>query len=66
MFQAVQITIAPAIGGFIVTYPKTTDAGDLEYVQEVATTTGKAMRVAKAAVEAFSLVVKTKDDAAEA
>jgi hypothetical protein len=58
----VEITIAPVIGGFVVTYPRTGEDGTLEFVQEVATTSGKAVRIAKAAVEAFSLVTK-KDDA---
>lgn len=61
----VEITIAPVIGGFVVTYPRMQDDGDHVLVQEVATTSGKAMRIAKAAVEAFSLVTKSKDDAAE-
>lgn len=61
----VEITIAPVIGGFVVTYPRADENGDLEFVQEVATTSGKAVRIAKAAVEAYSLVTKSKDDAAE-
>lgn len=64
MLQA-EITIAPVIGGFVVTYPRLDAKGEAEFVQEVATTSGKAMRIAKAAVEAFSLVTKSKDDAAE-
>lgn len=62
----VEITIAPVIGGFVVTYPRADADGDVEFVQEVATSPGKAIRIAKAAVEAFSLVSKSKDDAAEA
>jgi hypothetical protein len=58
----VEITIAPVIGGFVVTYPRADANGELEFVQEVATTSGKAVRIAKAAVEAYSLVTK-KDDA---
>jgi hypothetical protein len=61
----VEISIAPVIGGFVVTYPRQDDNGETVVVQEVATTVGKAMRVAKAAVEAYSLVTKSKDDAAE-
>ena len=61
----VEITIAPVIGGFVTTYPRQDADGDFEMVQEVATSPGKAIRIAKGAVEAFSLVSK-KDDAAEA
>lgn len=61
----VSIVIEPVIGGFVVTYPRADENGDPEFVQEVATTSGKAIRIAKAAVEAYSLVTK-KDDAAEA
>jgi hypothetical protein len=64
----VEVKIAPVIGGFVITYPRLADNGGVEFVefvQEVATTSGKAMRVAKAAVDAFSLVTKSKDDAAE-
>lgn len=60
-----EITITPVIGGFIIDYPRQTDHGHVEFVQEVATTVGKAMRIAKAAVDTFSLVTKSKDDAAE-
>jgi hypothetical protein len=60
----VEITIAPVIGGFVVTYPRAAADGTLEFVQEVATTPGKAVRIAKAAVEEYSLV--KKDDASEA
>jgi hypothetical protein len=62
-----EVTIAPVIGGFVVTYPRLVPGVEnaIEFVEEVATTSGKAMRIAKAAVEAFSLVAKSKDDAAE-
>jgi hypothetical protein len=56
------INIAIAVGGFIVSYP-VKDGEDVKYVSEVVTTVGKAMRVAKKAVEEFSLVAKSKDDA---
>jgi hypothetical protein len=65
MFHA-SITIRPVIGGFVVQYPTFADgATEPQYVEEIATTSGKALRIAKAAVEAFSLVTKTKDEAAE-
>jgi hypothetical protein len=57
------ITISPVIGGFVVSYPKHTDDGDAIMVQEVTTSVGRAMRIAKDAVNAFSLVKKTTDDA---
>ncbi len=63
MKQQVNISISPVIGGFVVHYPATAEDGNVYYVQEVATTSGKAMRIAKAAVEAFSLVTKSKDEA---
>lgn len=59
----VSIVIRPVIGGFVVEYPVHTDSGAVEHRTEVATSLGKAMRVAKTAVEAFSLVKKTADDA---
>ena len=55
----VNVSIRAVIGGFIVSYPKF--IGDSEHpftVTEVTTTLGKAMRVAKAALEEFSLVKK--------
>ncbi len=58
----VQVGITTAVGGFIVTYP-VKDGEGVKYVTEVVTTVGKAMRVAKKAVEEFSLVAKSKDDA---
>lgn len=62
-FQA-SVTITCAKGGFIVAYPQAVDGEEYPFmVQEVVTTVGKAMRVAKAAVEEFSLVVKSKEDA---
>lgn len=57
------ITIAPVIGGFIIEYPQWDVNGEVKVVIEVVTTIGKAMRVTKKAVEAFSLVAKSKDDA---
>lgn len=60
----VQITIAPVRGGFLVSYPVQAEAG-VVLVQEVATTSGKAMRIARTAVEAFSLVKKDDEPAAE-
>jgi hypothetical protein len=65
MNHQVQISIQPAVGGFVVTKPVALEGGGLTYEMEVVTTVGKAMRVAKAAVEAFSLVAKSKDEAAE-
>lgn len=63
MTQHAEITIEPVLGGFVVTYPKA-DANGIVVIQvEVATTVGKAMRIAKAAVEEFSLVKKSADDA---
>jgi hypothetical protein len=56
------ITIQPVIGGFIVQYPVRDGLAGFKYVTEVVTTVGKAMRVAKKAVEEFSLVAKTKDE----
>ncbi len=63
MYQDVHVTISPVIGGFVVTYPKHDADGDAVLVQEVATSVGKAMRIAKDAVNAFSLVKKSADDA---
>jgi hypothetical protein len=63
----VTVSITPVKGGFIVSYPEYRDGSDEPvFVQEVATTSGKAMRIAKAAVEVFSLVTKSKDEVAEA
>lgn len=59
----VEVTIAPVLGGFIVTYPRAVAGTGLEIVKEVATTPGKAIRIAKAAVEAFSLVKKDDTEA---
>jgi hypothetical protein len=56
------ISIQPVLGGFVVQYPLHTDGGVVHTV-EVATSLGKAMRIAKTAVEAFSLVKKSADDA---
>jgi hypothetical protein len=61
MEHHVNITIQPVVGGFIVQYPVKAGS-DVKYVTEVVTTVGKAMRVAKKAVEEFSLVAKTKDE----
>jgi len=67
MKYQVSVTIQPVIGGFVVHYPVLKDGEEYPLmVQEVATTSGKAMRIAKAAVESFSLVTKAKDEAAEA
>lgn len=63
MIQNVSIVITPAIGGFVVDYPVKGADGDITYVSEVATTVGKAMKMTKKAVEEFSLVAKSKDDA---
>jgi len=57
------VTIQPVLGGFVVHYPVHDDKGGVQHVQEVATSLGKAMRIAKTAVEAFSLVKKSADDA---
>lgn len=59
-YTSTSISIEPVIGGFIVTYPVYAGNGsdDVVVVQEVATTMGKAMRIAKAAVADFSLVGK--------
>lgn len=62
---SVQITIAPVRGGFVVSYPVLAPSGDIEAVQEIATTSGKAMRIARLAVEAFSLVKKDDESASE-
>jgi pyruvate carboxylase len=60
----VEITVKPAIGGFIVTYPKYVEGFTHPvYVKEVVNTVGKAMRLVKAATEEFSLVIKSKDEA---
>lgn len=65
----VSIGIQPVIGGFIVTYPaEAADDNGVAYIAhttEIATTVGKAMRIAKKAVEAFSKVKPTADDAAD-
>lgn len=58
------ISISPVKGGFIVVYPQFVEGEEYPVqVQEVVTTVGKAMRVAKAAVEEFSLVKKDAADA---
>ncbi len=61
---SVQITIAPVRGGFLVSYPIQGDDG-VQVVQEIATTSGKAMRIARLAVEAFSLVKKDDEPTAD-
>lgn len=61
--EHVTISIQPVIGGFVIHFPVHKDDGTVEFNAEVATSLGKAMRVAKAAVEAFSLVKKSADDA---
>jgi hypothetical protein len=58
----IKISIEPVIGGFIVTYPKYGNVSDIQLVQEVTTAASKAMRIAKTAVEQFSLVTKPKSD----
>jgi hypothetical protein len=68
MTQEVFITIQPAVGGFVVRYPKSYGSGEdhrIEYVSEVATTVGKAMRAVKRAVTDFSLVQTSKEDSEE-
>lgn len=64
-YQA-NISISPVLGGFIVSYPEYgADPDDYPIqVQEVATTLGKAMRIAKKAVEQFSLVKVEASEAA--
>ena len=57
------VSIQPVVGGFVLKYPVIDVNGNPMYVQEVVTSIGKAMRVAKAKVEEFSLVKKTTDDA---
>lgn len=57
------INIQPVLGGFIVSYPVRTGEDGTDYRQEVATSLGKAMRIAKTSVEEFSLVAKDKADA---
>ena len=60
----VQISIQPVVGGFIVRYPSFVEGFEHPVnVTEVVTSLGKAMRVAKTAVETFSLVKKSADDA---
>jgi len=60
------IVIRPVRGGFVVDYPTMVDGDEHPHVvSEVATTSGKAMRIAKKAVEEFSLVTKTKDETDE-
>lgn len=60
--EHVEIVIRPVLGGFVVDYPTHTDEG-IAFRSEVATSLGKAMRIVKTAVEAFSLVKKSADDA---
>jgi hypothetical protein len=58
------IAIQPVLGGFIVSYPRRDSTPEgIEHVQEVTTSLGKAMRIAKAALEEFSLVTKDKAEA---
>jgi hypothetical protein len=60
----INVSIRPVIGGFVVRYPVFVDNVEAPVeVTEVATSLGKAMRIAKTAVEAFSLVKKSADDA---
>lgn len=56
-FQA-NINVQCVKGGFVIGYP----VSETEYVQEVATSAGKAIRIVKAAVEAYSQVTKSKDE----
>jgi hypothetical protein len=59
----VQVSIRPVVGGFIVDYPTFVEGVEQPVnATEVATSIGKAMRIAKTAVEAFSLVKKSADD----
>lgn len=61
-----QISINCVKGGFIVSYPAYVDGVEQPVqIEEVATTVGKAMRIAKVAVNEFSQVVKSKEDDAE-
>lgn len=62
MTQHANVTIQPVLGGFVVHYPKIADNGDVKIQIEVATSVGKAMRIAKAAVEEFSLVAKATEE----
>lgn len=57
------VGIQPVLGGFVIQYPVMDEKGVVTHVTEVATSLGKAMRIAKTAVEAFSLVKKSADDA---
>jgi len=64
MKYEVQVSIRPVLGGFVVRYPTFVEGVEHPVeVSEVATSLGKAMRIAKTAVEAFSLVKKSADDA---
>lgn len=58
----VSVNIHPVKGGFIVSYPEKAN-GSVQFVTEVVTSVGKAMRIARTAVEEFSTVSKVKDDA---
>ncbi len=57
------ITIQLVTGGYVLTTPSG-DSGD--YKTEVFTSTAKLNKAVRAAVDEFTLVVKTKADAAEA
>lgn len=61
----VEISIRPVVGGFIVSYPKFGASGQLTHVTEVATSVGRTMRIAKDAVQEFSLVKKTEAETDE-
>ncbi len=61
MDMNVSIIIRPVIGGFVVEYPKITESGVVQ-LTEIATSAGKAMRIAKDAVQEFSLIKKTEDE----
>jgi len=56
------ITIQLVHGGYVLTTP----AGDSDYKTEVFTSTAKLNKAVRAAVDEYTLVVKTKADAAEA
>lgn len=66
MLHSTQITIEPVIGGFIVSYPKMDVAtGVYHQAREVTSTSNRALKIARAAVEANSLVSKPKNEPEE-
>lgn len=56
-----QIYIEPAVGGFIINYQVRNENGRVDYVKEIATSSVKALRIVKMALDALEVQPVTKD-----